>query len=574
MTLPPLDLRTSEIVALLLFGAFLGAILFELTVGRYRTRGLAKLARQLASDDVTGVPGSVRLYDRRLTRTFEHLASRLAGVQAMATVDQLTGLLNRQAILTVLEGEIERATRYGRPLSVVFVDIDHFKRVNDTFGHLAGDRLLHHVAKLLHANVRSIDHVGRYGGEEFILIMPETDVDAAATSAEKLRRIVGSSDLSLEDGNVLKVNISAGVAGGLGGGLKLDPLIRSADAALYAAKGLGRDQVYVFRVVDDDGVVRRAPISPDARRQAVEVGRAALDAANRHLTEALEERASWAGAPSTLIAEVAVALARALGLPDGEVERIRTASLLHDLGKLAIPDAILSKPQGLNQAEWGAITEHPKIGHVILEQAGALRDAATVVLHHHEWFNGHGYPHGLSGSEIPIGSRIVAIADAYDAMVRGRPYKDAVVHRDALRELQDHAGTQFDPELVAILGSLFEDGRAAERLLADAARLVAAPAHAHLPAGTYRSAVPEGATVAVAGSPGSATPGAADEPASRPATTQARPAGDQRRRGAPHDVRPEAAEPASPPAGDGDGSVPGSHANGGRPRRPRTGTHG
>ena len=124
------------------------------------------------------------------------------------------------------------------------------------------------------------------------------------------------------------------------------------------------------------------------------------------------------------------------------------ASLLHDLGKLAIPEAILAKPSELDEPEWRVIAEHPKIGQVVLEQAGALRDAATIVLHHHEWFDGRGYPHGLSGEDIPIGARIVAIADAYEAMVAGRPYRSSITHSEAIAELRRHGGIQFDPELV------------------------------------------------------------------------------------------------------------------------------
>jgi hypothetical protein len=133
-------------------------------------------------------------------------------------------------------------------------------------------------------------------------------------------------------------------------------------------------------------------------------------------------------------------MARAAGLPEREVERIKVASLLHDLGNLAIPDEILSKPGELAEPEWRVVAEHPKIGQVVLEQAGALRDAATIVLHHHEWFDGRGYPHGLRGEQIPVGARIVAIADAYEAMVAGRPYRAAIDHRAAIAELRHHAG--------------------------------------------------------------------------------------------------------------------------------------
>jgi HD-GYP domain-containing protein (c-di-GMP phosphodiesterase class II) len=248
------------------------------------------------------------------------------------------------------------------------------------------------------------------------------------------------------------------VAGGLGQFLQLDALIRDADAALYSAKSLGRDQVYVFHELEEGSVVRRAAIGPQARERAVAVGRAAMGAAAAALHEALMARPAWAGKPSNMIAEMAVSLARALELPNGEVERVRTASLLHDLGKLAIPDEILTNPGELSDPEWRVVSEHPKIGQVVLEQAGALRDAATIVLHHHEWFDGRGYPHGLSGQEIPVGARIVAIADAYEAMVAGRPYRRAITHDQAIAELRRHAGIQFDPELVRLFSVLFATG--------------------------------------------------------------------------------------------------------------------
>ncbi len=440
---------------LVALGCCLGLALTTLTITRRRTQALIRVADRL---DGTGPSPTIRLWDPRLNAAFRRLVGRLETAREQATHDPLTGLLNRQAILSVLDAEIERAARYGRSLSIAFVDVDHFKRVNDTYGHLVGDRVLRHVAEQILANVRVVDRVGRYGGEEFILILPETGVDPAAMMADKLRRKVAAAAVTLDDGQVIAVTMSAGVAGSSGRPLELDPLIRDADAALYAAKGLGRDQVYVFRLPDDDAIVRSAPISMEARRRAVEWGTAALRAANEQLLAVLEGRSSLDAHSSRLIASVASAMARAVGLPDAEVERIRIASMLHDLGELALPEEILSKPADLNPAEWNAVLEHPRIGQVILEQAGALRDAAGVVLHHHEWFDGQGYPYGLAGNEIPIGARIVAIADAYEAMVRGRPYRPAMTHQSALGELEAYAGRQFDPELVAVFGSLFADG--------------------------------------------------------------------------------------------------------------------
>jgi diguanylate cyclase (GGDEF)-like protein len=445
--------------AILLIGALAGTAGYAATIGGRQLRRVTDLTERLAAaEDPRDLVATQRLRDVRLRAGFERLAVRIAESWTLATMDLLTGVPNRQAVLTRLNDEIERATRYERQLSVVLIDIDHFKRVNDAYGHASGDLVLNHVAQTLRANLRSVDVIGRYGGEEFMAVLPETDVDSAASIAEKLRRLVGRHEVALEDGNRILVTLSAGVAGGLGRNVRLDAIIRDADAALYSAKALGRNQVYVFHEVEDSRLVRRAAIAPSAREAAVEVGRHAMGEATRSLTNALASRPDWAGKPSTLIAETATAMAATLGLPDGEIERIRTASLLHDLGKLAIPDEILSKPGELDEPEWRVVAEHPKIGQVVLEQAGALRDAATIVLHHHEWYDGRGYPHGLRGQEIPVGARIVAVADAYEAMIAGRPYRSAVTHEAALAELQRHAGIQFDPEMVALFSSMFSDG--------------------------------------------------------------------------------------------------------------------
>jgi len=446
-------------LAVAVIGALLGTAGYAVTIGRRQTHRIAELTERLVgARDARHLVEAEGIHDPRLRASFGRLAERLTEAWTLATIDLLTGVLNRQALLARLEAEIDRAARYGHQLSLLIVDIDHFKRLNDSYGHAAGDIVLHEVAETLRTSVRAVDVVGRYGGEEFMVILPETDVDAAASLAEKLRRAVARRTVVLDDGVAAAVTLSAGVAGGFGGHLDLAALVRDADNAMYSAKALGRDQVYVFHEIEDDGLVRRAAIAPRAREQAVEVGRAAFGAATASLTAALESRAGWAGRPSSMIASAAMELARSLGLPDGEIERIRVASLLHDLGKLAIPDEILTKPSELDEPEWRVVAEHPKIGQVVLEQAGALRDAATIVLHHHEWYDGRGYPHGLSGQDIPVGARIVSIADAYEAMVAGRPYRDPVTHEQALAELHRHAGIQFDPELVELFTDLFAAG--------------------------------------------------------------------------------------------------------------------
>ncbi len=456
--------NTAFALALLLAalaGALAGTAGFALLVAGRQNRRMARLLEHLASaQDEASLVGvdAGRLRDPRLRRSVETLADRVALTWVQATVDPLTGVANRQAILSLVDDEIARAARYRRPFSVILADLDHFKRLNDAHGHAAGDKVLRHVGALLAGSVRTTDTAGRYGGEEFLIVLPETDADAAAAVAEKLRRMVAGAPVHLPDGETICVTLSAGVAGGMGDVLRPDALVRDADAALYSAKALGRDQVYVFRETGDLDTVRRAPIAPEARNRALDVGREALAAAQDALLSTLAAKPSWAGKPSTLIAEASVAVARAIALPAGELDRIRTASLLHDLGKLAIPEEILSKPGDLAESEWRVVAEHPKIGQVVLEQAGALRDAATIVLHHHEWYDGRGYPHGLAGGEIPIGARIVSIVDAYEAMIAGRPYRAAISHEAALAELRRQAGVQFDPELVEVFGEVFANG--------------------------------------------------------------------------------------------------------------------
>ncbi len=189
----------------------------------------------------------------------------------------------------------------------------------------------------------------------------------------------------------------------------------------------------------------------------MEIGRQARDAATDVLTSFIAPLPHYRGQPSALIAAIVVEMARQLELPDAEIDRIRVAALLHDVGKVAVPEAILDKPAPLTSAEWRTVVQHPRIGQVILEHAAALRDAVPIILHHHERFAGHGYPYGLRANEIPLGARIVAIADAYDAMTHDRPYKRAMSHDAAIAELKQHAGTQFDPELVALFCDLYAD---------------------------------------------------------------------------------------------------------------------
>jgi diguanylate cyclase (GGDEF)-like protein len=396
--------------------------------------------------------------ERRLARAFNAASGAFVQVEARAAHDRLTGVVNRETLLTTLSSEIERATRHHKWLSVAFIDIDRFKPINDTYGHHTGDRVLREIANLIGDNIRGSDLFGRYGGEEFMLILPETTPEEATVLAEHLRQLVMDHPISIAPRQVMQLTISIGIAGDVGSQLQADRLVDQADAAMYAAKSLGRNRTYRYRAVDDNAPVRRAPISAERRAAAASIGQWASATAAEALASVLAPQPHHRGQPSDMIATLATGIALQLGLAHNEIERIRIASLLHDLGKLAVPLEILDKKSSLSDQEWQTIGEHPRIGQVILEEASSLREAIPTVLHHHEHFNGRGYPHGLRGKEIPLGARIVAVADAYHAMIHDRPYRNARDHQHALAELRANAGTQFDPEIVDVFCELYAEG--------------------------------------------------------------------------------------------------------------------
>lgn len=485
----PVD--TTRIMLLAGTSTLAGLGLMALLASAVVTRRFGSLARTLESSTTVGeavpLPERGLPIERRLARAFNAAALAFAQVEVRATRDRLTGVANRETLLSVLSAEVERANRYRQPLSVAFVDIDRFKGINDTHGHNSGDAVLRQIADLVGHHIRSSDFLGRYGGEEFMLILPGTEPEEAAEVAEKLRGVVMQTPLTIADGAILRATISVGVAGDGGGELRLERLVADADSAMYAAKSLGRNQTYVFRSVNEEGRVRRAPVDRGRREEAAELGRWANARTAEALASVLAPQPYHRGRPSDMIAALATQMAAEMGLPDADIERIRFASLLHDVGKVALPADILDKPGALTEFEWQAITEHPRIGQLVLEQATSLREAVPIVLHHHERYNGGGYPHGLAGRDIPLGARIVAVADAYHAMVHERPYQRVRTHAEALAELERCAGTQFDPDIVALFCRLFADEVPADGSEAIAA--ITAASQAPAPGGRPASAL-------------------------------------------------------------------------------------
>ena len=355
----------------------------------------------------------------------------LADTHDKATMDRLTGVANRQALLGELFAEVERAGRYERPLSVAFVDIDHFKAVNDSYGHAAGDVVLRGVAQTISANLRASDRIGRYGGEEFMLILTETDVDEGAVLTEKLRDARPAA--ALRRSTATRACRSRSRSGSPAGRDRACAWTRSSATRTPrctrpSPSGATRPTSSPSPTTTPASRVPRS--RPPDGAHAMAIGKQAREAATLALTSVLNPLPHYRGQPSALIASIVVALARQLELPDAEVDRIRIAALLHDVGKIAVPQDILEKPAALTSAEWRTVVQHPRIGQVILEQAASLKEAVPIILHHHERYGGHGYPYGLRGERDPARR-----ADRRDRRrLRRDDPRPAVQARDVARE--------------------------------------------------------------------------------------------------------------------------------------------
>jgi diguanylate cyclase (GGDEF)-like protein len=378
----------------------------------------------------------VRLLKDRLDGLVERFADA-------AREDPVTGLRNRRGFDESFDLEVERAQRTGRNVSLVLGDLDHFKQVNDRLGHPRGDEVLRRAGEILRSTNRRIDLAARVGGEEFAVLLPDSDERGAHVAAERMRRAIreGFAD------DPVPLTISFGIASFPMHGETTDDLMESADQALYTAKEIGRDCSVIFAPESADGVAGHA-----RRRRAR--GEARL-ASLLTLAESLDthEHAATVG-------RYAREIGRQLGYPEDGLENLMLAGILHDVGKVGIPSSIVMKPGPLSPREWEEMRKHPEIGASMLEAVNP--EIAEWVHDHHERPDGRGYPRGLDGDEVPIEARILSVADAYEAMTHDRVYRPGIGRGAARRELEQGAGSQFDEQVVeAFLRVLKAEGGAA-----------------------------------------------------------------------------------------------------------------
>ncbi|MCK5506349.1 MAG: diguanylate cyclase, partial [Thermodesulfovibrionia bacterium] len=378
----------------------------------------------------------------------------LVKLEKLAIRDGLTGLYNQFHLREVIKNEFKKAKRHLQPMSCMMLDLDHFKSVNDSHGHQFGDFVLAQSAGILKSIVRDTDFVARYGGEEFFVILPSTNLKGSFILAERIR-VAFANNVFKKDNISELVTVSIGISSTTDNNVLNDEdLIANADKSLYRAKWRGRNNVCTFEEAEveeaitireefqkmEDFYSRLRNINENIKENCIE--------STHDILREIEKGWDYINEHSIRVSRYTEKLTRELLMAGEDINIVKRAALLHDIGMIGINSDILRKRDKLTTIEYNAIKRHSNIGVKIMEKTKLFEKELPIILYHHERFDGSGYPHRLKGDTIPYGARILAVAEAYDVMMSNTDYKKAVSPENAIAELKECAGTQFDPHIV------------------------------------------------------------------------------------------------------------------------------
>lgn len=435
-----------------IIAALIAAVGSALAYARRTSRKLSAFVQKLrlvAAGDYSARADTNGNYElAEISHAFNSMVESLSSAREVliekANTDAITGLANHGSFQERLAAEFTRAVRYGAKLSLMMIDLDHFKHFNDLNGHPAGDAALRQIADIIASQVRDVDLAARYGGEEFAIVLPETGLVQAAILAERIRMAVEDSVFEQASRQSCRLTLSVGIAEFPAHCSDRASLLRAADGALYQAKMLGRNTVVAF-----DGECGESP-KPDPHKLYVLLHATDITTVEA-LAAAIDAKHSYRAGHSVAIAQMASEVGQLMGMSEEERTSLYVAALLRDIGQIAIPDHILEKSEKLSEQEMELVGRHPVLGHAIVQKSPYMSAMLPAVLHHHERFDGAGYPEGLAGDDIPLSARIISAVDAYQSMLALRPYRDRLSVQNAQQELHRLAGTQFDPDVVKAL---------------------------------------------------------------------------------------------------------------------------
>jgi len=397
---------------------------------------------------------------RKLESLNKELLKSNKKLQSLVIKDAHTGLYNHRYFKEIIESEFYRTKRYHQQLSMISIDIDYFRSVNEAYGYKFGDMILKQFAQRLRRSVRMHDYVIRFGDEEFVIILPGSDKKGALELGHRISDSIKMFAFG-DEKNTVKLRMSMAVVSYPEDEIsKSSEFIEMADKVLGKAKEYGGDRVCSVLDLQNNGILLRNTTSIKKLKQSLmKVTRRANQSSVESIfafARTLELKDHYTGNHVERTVYYANEIAKHLKLPSEDIRFIEQAAMLHDLGKIGISEKILLKKGPLTKTEFEKIRAHPKIGVDIIRPIQSFHGLLPLILYHHERWDGKGYPFGLKRSEIPIGARIIAIADVYEALISDRPYRKALSRKRAVKIIKENSGKQFDPKIVDALMEVLE----------------------------------------------------------------------------------------------------------------------